>query len=144
MKTERPFLGADLPSPSLGAQGGSKARSGTGATRSEASMARTHPRAPGDNRQRVAESGGFPLAKPPTTRRKRKQKSMPSLTLELDTQHGIYRERRIALLGEGEHAVRIEVRPFKLQQELAVDLCQRPLQHLQHRAPGGFSQTNVG
>src|SRR5260370_42357702 len=38
-----PFVGADLHSGSPGAQGGSKARSGTGATRSEASMARTHP-----------------------------------------------------------------------------------------------------
>ena len=43
VRLKGPFLGADLHPGSSGAQGRSKARSGTGATRSEASMARTHP-----------------------------------------------------------------------------------------------------
>src|SRR6478735_2117394 len=38
-----PFVGADLNYPVPGAEGGSKARSGTGATRRETSMARTNP-----------------------------------------------------------------------------------------------------
>src|SRR5260370_29843706 len=42
VRLKGPFLGADLHPGSPGAQVGSKARSGTGATRSEASMARTH------------------------------------------------------------------------------------------------------
>ena len=41
--TERTIRGADLNYPVPGAEGGSKARSGTGATRREASMARTNP-----------------------------------------------------------------------------------------------------
>jgi hypothetical protein len=51
------FLGADLHSGLLGAQGGSKARSGTGATRSEASMARTHPLARLSTRLIIASGG---------------------------------------------------------------------------------------
>ena len=43
VRLKGPFLGADLRSLPPGSQGGSKARSGTGATRSEASKARTHP-----------------------------------------------------------------------------------------------------
>src|ERR1700745_2195958 len=54
---ERTFLGADLHSGLLGAQGGSKARSGTGATRSEASMARTHPLARLSTRLIIASGG---------------------------------------------------------------------------------------
>ena len=43
VRLKRPFLGADLRRVMQGAQGESKACSGTGATRSEASMARTDP-----------------------------------------------------------------------------------------------------
>lgn len=41
-ETEKPFVGADLNYRVPGAEGGSKARSGTGATRRETSMARTN------------------------------------------------------------------------------------------------------
>ena len=122
VRLKGPFLGADLHPGSSGAQGRSKARSGTGATRSEASMARTHPltrpstrrklpsgRVASDqvqltllttyNTVRQAEAR-CPSKNPHPTPLKRREhaQSVPACSprskviLGLDNQHGIYRD----------------------------------------------------
>ena len=127
VRLKGPFLGADLHPGSPGAQGRSKARSGTGATRSEASMARTHPLTRPSTRrklpsgrvasdqvqlpllttyQRVASGSAMPIKKPaPDAIKKRDHfQNMPACSpsskviLGLDNQHGIYRNREIGFV----------------------------------------------
>src|SRR5271165_3317351 len=117
VRLKGPFLGADLHPRSPGARVGSKARSGTGATRSEASMARTHPLTRPSTRRKLpsgrvasdrvqlpllttytacGKRSAMPIEKPaPDAIKKRDHaQSMPAkVILGLDNQHGIYRDR---------------------------------------------------
>jgi hypothetical protein len=122
VRLKGPFLGADLHPGSPGAQVGSKARSGTGATRSEASMARTHPLTRPSTRRKLpsgrvaSDQVQLTLLTTYTACGKRKRdahqkpapdaikkrdhpQSVPACSprskviLGLDNQHGIYRNR---------------------------------------------------